>query len=91
MDDFELMLSKRDVPPPQHDFSERIIKAALAIEQRQEISLSLSIKRILAELIPARPAYAMVGIVMLGLICGLALPEHGAVFASESFYDEGGL
>ena len=67
---FAAWLEHRRYEPPSPDFAERILARARTTDQKAAFDLLEWLNRLFADLSPARPAYALASVLLLGIVIG---------------------
>ena len=71
----DALLKSRRMEAPRPDLAQQIILKARTIPQRRSVSLWETIQQVFADFHLAKPAYVLVGTLILGLLIGLSDPS----------------
>lgn len=75
----ESMLRSRRVGKADPELAARIILRALSLPQRNDISFWKMVQDVFAEFRLPRPAFALAGAVVLGVVVGVSTPSQESV------------
>jgi len=71
----EAMLQSRRFEPASPDLAERIVRKAQLLPQHQIVSLSGWVKELFTDFHLPRPAYVLVGALIVGFLVGFTIPQ----------------